>query len=172
MVSGLVSGSDVTSSSPVWGYCIRKDTYTCFGKALRRVHVTLTVPLSTQVQTCKIMCIVKINLGGNPAMDYKSIQSGGEEGGVGILLTGLCRLILNHFFCFNFFFPFMFGIVRSFIPKSEQPSFDILVGMNGEIMHTRRQPADGDLLPDFSRASDLEFAEYNSRNTSALGRFG
>ena len=89
-------------------------------------------------------------------------------------LAGLCRLYLNHFFfLFHwFFFSFTFDIVRSFIPKSEQPSFDILVGMNGEIMHTRRQPVDGDVLPDFSRASDLEFAEYNSRNTSALGRFG
>ena len=72
--------------------------------------------------------------------------------------------------CFNYFF--IFGIIRSFIPKSEQPLFDILVGMNGEIMHTKRQPADEDFLPDFSSASDLEFSEYNSRNTGALGRFG
>ena len=66
----------------------------------------------------------------------------------------------------------MFGIIRSFIPKSDQPLFDILVGMNGEIMHTRRQPADRGVLPDFSSASDLEFSEYNSSNTAALGRFG
>jgi len=39
-------------------------------------------------------------------------------------------------------------------------------------MHTKRQPADEDFLPDFSSASDLEFSEYNSRNTGALGRFG
>ena len=44
--------------------------------------------------------------------------------------------------------------------------------MNGEIMHTKRQPADRDHLPDFSSASDLEFSEYNSGNTGALGRFG
>lgn len=66
----------------------------------------------------------------------------------------------------------MFGIIRCFIPKSDQPLFDILVGMNGEIMHTRRQPADRDFLPEFSHASDLEFSEYNSSNTAALGRFG
>ena len=73
------------------------------------------------------------------------------------------------FLCFFFSW---FGIIRSFIPKSEHPLFDILVGMNGEIMHTRRQQADEDFLPDFSSASDLEFSEYNSSNTPALGRFG
>ena len=74
-------------------------------------------------------------------------------------------LSFNHFLCF--------GIIRSFIPKSEQPLFDILVGMNGEIMHTKRQPAaDEDFLPDFSSASDLEFSDYNGSNAAALGRFG
>ena len=50
--------------------------------------------------------------------------------------------------------------------------FDILVGMNGEIMHSKRQPADEDFFPDFSSASDLEFSDYNSGNTGPIGRFG
>ena len=72
-------------------------------------------------------------------------------------LAGLCRLFLDlFFFCHvSIISSFMFGIIRSFIPKSDQPLFDILVGMNGEIMHTRRQPADRDLT-----------------DTAALGRFG
>ena len=92
-------------------------------------------------------------------------------------LRNVVRLIifLQHFYiltillnCFNF----IFLSSRSFIPKREQPLFDISVGMNGEIMHSEKQSVDEDLLPDFSSSTDLEFPEYNSSNTPALGRFG
>lgn len=70
---------------------------------------------------------------------------------------------------FNLIFFLSF---RSFIPKREKPLFDILVGMNGEITHSEKQSVDEDLLPDFSSGTDLEFPEYNTSNTPALGRFG
>lgn len=68
MVSELISRSNIMGLSPGWGHCIGKDTLACCGKTLRLVHVTLTVPRSSQVHTCK--CVPsKLILGGNPVMD-------------------------------------------------------------------------------------------------------
>lgn len=72
--------------------------------------------------------------------------------------------------CFNNYFQCLF--LRNFIPRKEQPLFDILVGMNGEIMHSKKQPVDEEFFPDFSSSSDLDFEGYNSNNTGAIGRFG
>ena len=66
-------------------------------------------------------------------------------------------------------------LLRVFIPKKDQPLYDILVGMNGEIMHSRKEQVDDDLFQDLSASSDLEFAEYNRHahhNTAPIGRFG
>ena len=63
-------------------------------------------------------------------------------------------------------------LCRSFIPKKDQPLFDILVGNNGEIMQARREQADDELLPDLASASDLEFSTYNSHHPAPIGRFG
>ena len=65
--------------------------------------------------------------------------------------------------------------LRAFIPKSEQPLFDILVGVNGEIMQTQKDNADDNFIPDLSASSDLELSEYKGHvrhNTAPVGRFG
>ena len=67
---------------------------------------------------------------------------------------------------------FLCILCRSFIPKKDQPLFDILVGNNGEIMQARREQADDELLPDLASASDLEFSTYNSHHPAPIGRFG
>ena len=69
-------------------------------------------------------------------------------------------------------FCFLCILCRSFIPKKDQPLFDILVGNNGEIMQARREQADDELLPDLASASDLEFSTYNSHHPAPIGRFG
>lgn len=62
-------------------------------------------------------------------------------------------------------------LLRGFIPKRDQPLFDIHVGINGEIMQSKKH-VDDKFFPHLSGSSDLEFGEYNSRNTAAIGRFG
>ena len=72
MVSALISGSSGLSLSPGWGHYV----------VFKSRHVTLTVPLSTQVYKW-----VQVNViwGSSSAMDWHPIQ-----GGVEILLVASC----------------------------------------------------------------------------------
>ena len=74
---------------------------------------------------------------------------------------------------FAFFFPII--VIRAFIPKGEQPLFDILVGVNGEIMQSQNDSADDTSIPVLSASSDQEFSKYKGHvrhNTAPSGRFG
>lgn len=83
---------------------------------------------------------------------------------------------LLFFLCwFDFLLILFFFLHRAFIPRKDQPLFDILVGMNGEIMHSRKQHVDDSFSPDLLTSSDLESSEYNrhiGHNTGPIGRFG
>lgn len=75
--------------------------------------------------------------------------------------------------CILFFTIIVF---RAFIPKGEQPLFDILVGVNGEIMQSQKDSADDTFIPDLPASSDLEFSQYKGhvrhKTAPPSGRFG
>lgn len=111
-----------------------------------------TGQISSEIQLKKVTCVIKVF--------FYSREK----------ISNIMMLVCSSF---AFFFPH--NCFRAFIPKGEQPLFDILVGVNGEIMQSQNDSADDTSIPDFSASSDQEFSKYKGHvrhNTAPSGRFG